>query len=120
MCSAALSRPRMAGGRMKIFLSWSGEVSHQVAKVLDGWLPCVIQGVDTFLSSDISKGDRWNDVLADELKESEYGIICVTPFNIYKAWMNFEAGALSKVISRAAVIPFLFHVMPDELVGPLS
>jgi hypothetical protein len=80
---------------MKIFLSWSGEVSHEVAKVLHTWIPCVLQGVGTFLSSDISKGDRWNNVLADELKESQYGIICVTPFKIHKSWMNFEAGALS-------------------------
>jgi hypothetical protein len=105
---------------MKIFLSWSGEVSHEVAKRLDTWLPCVLQGVETFLSSDISKGDRWNDVLADELKEAHYGIICVTPFNIHKAWMNFEAGALSRVISRSRVVPLLFHVNPEELDGPLS
>jgi hypothetical protein len=52
---------------MKIFLSWSGEVSHEVAKILDNWLPCMLQGVETFLSSDISKGDRWTDVLAEEL-----------------------------------------------------
>ena len=105
---------------MKIFLSWSGEVSHAVAKTLDSWLPCVIQGVNTFLSSDISKGDRWNDVLAEELKESQFGIICVTPFNLHKPWLNFEAGALSRVIERAHVIPFLFQVDADELEGPLS
>jgi hypothetical protein len=105
---------------MKIFLSWSGEVSHQIAKVLNDWLPCVLQGVNTFLSSDISKGDRWNDVLAEELKESQFGIICVTPFNIHKPWMNFEAGALSRVIDRAHVVPFLFHVNAEELGGPLS
>jgi hypothetical protein len=105
---------------MKIFLSWSGEVSHEVAKTLHGWLPCVLQGVQTFISSDISKGDRWNDVLADELKEAQYGIICVTPFNIHKPWMNFEAGALSRVLNRAFVMPFLFHVAPDDLEGPLA
>ena len=87
---------------MKIFLSWSGEVSHEVAKVLDSWLPCVLQGAETFLSSDISKGDRWSDVLAEELKEAHYGIICVTPFNIHRPWMNFEAGGLSRVISPGA------------------
>jgi hypothetical protein len=105
---------------MKIFLSWSGEVSHEVAKQLHTWLPCVLQGVETFLSSDISKGDRWSDVVAEELKEAHYGIICVTPFNIHRPWMNFEAGGLSRVISRAHVVPFLFQVHPEELDGPLS
>jgi hypothetical protein len=105
---------------MKIFLSWSGEVSHEVAKQLHTWLPCVLQGVETFLSSDISKGDRWSDVLAEELKEAHYGIICVTPFNIHRPWMNFEAGGLSRVISRAHVVPFLFQVNPEELDGPLA
>ena len=105
---------------MKIFLSWSGEVSHEVAKQLHTWLPCVLQGVETFLSSDISKGDRWSDVVAEELKEAQYGIICVTPFNIHRPWMNFEAGGLSRVISRAHVVPFLFQVNPEELDGPLS
>jgi len=105
---------------MKIFLSWSGEVSHEVAKQLHSWLPCVLQGVETFLSSDISKGDRWSDVVAEELKEAHYGIICVTPFNIHRPWMNFEAGGLSRVISRAHVVPFLFQVHPEELDGPLS
>jgi hypothetical protein len=105
---------------MKIFLSWSGEVSHKVASVLDSWLPCVIQGAETFISSDINKGDRWNDALTDGLKEAQYGIICVTPYNIHTPWMNFEAGALSNAISRACVMPFLFHVHPDDIDGPLS
>jgi hypothetical protein len=105
---------------MKVFLSWSGEVSHRVAKAFDGWLPYVIQGVEPFLSSDISKGDRWNDVLVEELKEAKFGIICVTPYNIYKPWMNFEAGTLSKTMTHSSVVPFLFNVKPDDLEGPLS
>jgi hypothetical protein len=59
-------------------------------------------------------------VLTEELKEAHYGIICVTPFNIHKPWMNFEAGGLSRVISRARVVPFLFHVNAEELDGPLA
>jgi hypothetical protein len=105
---------------MKIFLSWSGEISHRVAKAFYDWLPYVIQGVEAFLSSDISKGDRWNEALEDQLKETKYGILCVTPYNMDKAWMNFEAGALSQTISQAHVVPFLFRVDPKDLKGPLA
>jgi hypothetical protein len=106
---------------MKIFLSWSGEVSQGVASALHRWLPYIIQSVKPFLSSvDISKGARWNDALAKELEDADYGIVCVTPYNIDKVWMNFEAGALSKRFDRAHLIPFLFRMDRSEITGPLA
>jgi hypothetical protein len=106
---------------MKVFLSWSGEMSYKVASALSEWLPYMVQSIEPFLSSgDISKGDRWSDVLAQELKDAQYGIICVTPYNIHKPWMNFEAGALSKFIARSCLTPLLFRVDPTALTGPLA
>lgn len=93
---------------MKLFLSWSGPSSLAVAKALEKWLPYMIQAVQPFLSSDISKGDRWGEVLAEELKDAQYAIICVTRYNLFKPWMYFEAGALAKFIGHAKVAPFLF------------
>ena len=50
---------------MKIFVSWSGDFSHAVAKALKDWLPNVIQAVEVFLSSeDIAKGSQWFHELA--------------------------------------------------------
>ncbi len=44
---------------MKIFISWSGELSCKVAKILKRWIPCVIQSVDVFFSpEDIEKGNN--------------------------------------------------------------
>ena len=105
---------------MKVFLSWSGELSYKVAKALYEWLPLMIQPVRPFLSSDISKGSRWGEVVERDLKDAEYGIICVTPYNLLKPWMNFEAGALSRFIDRARVTPFLFGVQPSCITGPLA
>ena len=77
---------------MKVFLSWSGETSRAVACALRDWLPYVIQSVKPFVStSDIEKGQRWSDVLSQELSSTAYGIICLTPFNVRSPWLNFEA-----------------------------
>jgi hypothetical protein len=106
---------------MKIFLSWSGEMSYQVACALRDWLPYVLQSVKPFMSSeDINKGTRWSEILAHQLNDTQYGIICVTPYNVNAPWLNFEAGALSKFIDRSFVSPFLFRVDRAEIRGPLS
>jgi hypothetical protein len=105
---------------VKLFLSWSGELSYRVAAALQKWLPYMIQPVRPFLSSDIRKGDRWAEVIERDLKDAQYGIICLTPDNLHKPWMIFEAGALSKVFDRASVTPFLFNVDPSRVTGPLA
>jgi hypothetical protein len=105
---------------MKVFLSWSGEASHQVACVLKEWLPSVIQSLRPYVSSqDIDKGARWSTDIAKELQESTFGILCVTKSNIDAPWINFEAGALSKTIDKALVAPFLFDIKRSEVQGPL-
>src|SRR5262245_22166624 len=93
---------------MKVFLSWSGKVSQEVAGVLRNWLPFMLHSVRPFMSSvDIRSGDRWTRDLSQGLKDAQYGIVCVTPFNIHKPWMNFEAGSLAQL---PHLTPFLFRV----------
>jgi len=105
---------------MKIFLSWSGETSHKVAIAFRDWLPQVIQSLTPYVSSeDIDKGTRWSTDIAKELEESAYGIILVTQENLVAPWVNFEAGALSKIIDKSNVSPFLFNVKRSEVKGPL-
>ena len=101
---------------MKIFISWSGDLSHKVALVFREWLPSVIQTIEPYVSSeDIDKGTRWSTDIAKELAESSYGILCVTPDNIDAPWLNFEAGALSKAFDKSHVSPFLFNMKRSEI-----
>lgn len=106
---------------MKVFLSWSGEVSHKVAIILREWLPNVLQAVDPYVSSeDIDKGARWSTDIANELEAASYGILCVTEENMDAPWLNFEAGALSKIIEKSRVSPFLFALKRSDVkTGPI-
>ncbi|PWU68306.1 toll/interleukin-1 receptor domain-containing protein [Gracilibacillus dipsosauri] len=106
---------------MKVFLSWSGNESKQLAEIFKDWLPNVLQYVEPYMSSkDITLGERWNNSIADSLEISVFGLVFVTPSNINAPWLNYEAGALSKTL-ESRVIPILYEsdVMLLEQ-GPLK
>lgn len=105
---------------MKVFISWSGGLSHKVACSIRDWLPSVLQYVKPYVSSeDIDKGARWSTDIAGELQESTYGILCITMDNLHAPWINFEAGALSKSVDKSRVSPFLVDIKRTEVEGPL-
>ena len=105
---------------MKVFLSWSGDLSHRVACVFRDWLPSVLQSVKPYVSSeDIDKGTRWSTDIAKELELSAFGIMFITHENIDAPWINFEAGALSKTVEKSKVSPFLFNIKRSDVKGPL-
>ena len=106
---------------MKVFLTWSGEKSKQVAEIMREWLPNVIQALEPWISSeDIEKGSQWSTDIASRLKESKAGIICVTETNMSAPWLNFEAGAISNRIGPALVCTFLTGPKSSDLTGPLA
>jgi hypothetical protein len=105
---------------VKVFISWSGEMSKELAEAIRDWLPAVLQSVKPFFTpSDIEKGARWSTDIARELEASAIGIFCLTPENLSKPWIMFEAGALSKMVGTARVCPILFNVDSSDLEGPL-
>jgi len=107
----------------RIFISWSKEnsKSHRMAEILFNWIPEVLQSVECYMSShSIDKGIRWRQSLDKELEESSFGIICVTKESLSSAWLNFEAGVLSKGIFNSYVVPFLLDLEKNDITGPLS
>lgn len=106
---------------MKVFISWSGELSRLVAELLDSWLKNTIQGIETWISTeDIDKGSLSFLAISTELAESSVGIICLTSENLDAPWVLFEAGALAKGLSKNRVCPLLINLSPKDLTPPLS
>lgn len=105
---------------MKVFISWSGELSQSIAKELSEWLPSIIQSIEVFYSpDDIKKGENWDSRLTNELQDSKYGIVCLTPENVLAPWIHFEAGALSKTLD-SRVSALMINVVTSDIQGPLS
>lgn len=109
-------------GRMKVFMTWSGERSKAVALALRQWIPDVINTAAVWMSEvDIPAGDRWNASVARELEQAQFGVICLTKANLREPWVLFEAGALAKQLSNSYVCPYLIDLQPVELPsGPLT
>lgn len=106
---------------MKVFISWSGDVSKYVALALRDWLPSVLQNVEPFVSSeDIQAGGRWFEEIGQQLEQTDFGILCLTPDNRWAPWLLFEAGALSKQVTRSNVVPLLIGLQPADVTPPLS
>lgn len=108
---------------MRVFISWSGATSGAVACALRDWLPMAVQSADVFVSQeDIASGEGWLNRLSSELKESEIGLVCLTPENLTSLWVHYEAGAVWKSLGTEAnkVCPVLFNVAKRDVTGPLS
>jgi len=107
---------------MKVFISWSGEASRELAVALRDWFPKVLQDVKPFVSSkDIDKGANWIVELRKELTDSSFGVVCLTPDNILSPWLNYEAGAIATSIDTdMRVCPVLLGVEKSQVKPPLS
>jgi hypothetical protein len=106
---------------MKIFISWSGEHAKEVALTMRRWIKDLIQESHPWVSErDIPAGGRGLALLFDALRESEYGIVCITRESQESAWVNFEAGAVAHKIHAARVTPVLINLPKAELQGPLT
>lgn len=107
----------------KVFISWSGALSKEVATVMRDLLKHMFDGVDPFMSEeDIGAGERGLAKISDELADTSFGIVVVTQANQQSQWLNFEAGALSKNLhNNARVAPLLVDFeLKSDATGPLA
>lgn len=106
---------------MKVFIGWSGERSKAMAQAFHDWIPLILHNVEPWVSeADIEAGERWGEVVAKELADSNFGIICVTRENVNSPWVLFEAGALAKTMQGSKVIPLLLDLEIRDITGPLA
>ncbi len=106
---------------MKVFISWSGHRSGQLASALRDWLPGVLQVIEPWLSSeDLPVGARWADEIARSLQATDVGIICLTPENLESPWLMYEAGALSKRVGESLVCTYALDIPLSAITGPLA
>ena len=106
---------------MKIFISWSGSLSGEVAQLLKRWLKCVLQATEPWVSSDdIERGSQWFNEINNVLENCNTGIICLTKSNITAPWILFEAGNLLKGLETSRVCTFLVDLEPKDIEPPLS
>jgi TIR domain len=106
---------------VKVFLSWSGQKSKRIAVALRDWLPSVIQEIEAFMSErDIAAGVRWLNEIDQQLEGTNFAIVCVTRDNQSAPWLNFEAGAVAKVIDEARVVPLAIDLKLADVKPPLG
>lgn len=106
---------------MKVFLSWSGQRSKEVANLLSDWLCCVIQASRPWISTrDLDRGSLWFGEINYQLKDTTVGIICLTQENKTRPWILFEAGALAKGLSTSRVCTLLVDLEPKDIEDPLA
>lgn len=107
--------------KVKVFISWSGDLSHAIAQHLYSWLPDVLQCIEPWISTeDLRKGLRWSLKLNDQLRESSLGIIVLTSENRIAPWILFETGALSKAVLENHCCTLLCDLKPSDVAGPLA
>lgn len=106
--------------RTKIFVSWSGALSHAIASTIAEWLPTVVSTAEPFISSkDLKSGSKWMQTLLEQLGESQFAILCLTSENMDAPWILFEAGAVAKGFESTHVVPLLIDLKVKDMKDPL-
>lgn len=68
-----------------------------------------------FFSPNTPAGINGINHIFKHLEESNFGILFITPNNLKREWINFEAGAISKGIESNRVVPLMFDKAETHL-----
>jgi tetratricopeptide (TPR) repeat protein len=104
---------------MKIFLSWSGERSGNLARLLESWLPRVMNSLEPWVSKDIQKGAQWFEEIKNQLKDTRVALVCITSDNQHAPWIQFESGALAQA-DHVMVATILYEIERHDVAWPLA
>lgn len=106
---------------MKVFISWSGELSKAVAQLLKTWLTSVLHATRPWVSTHgIESGSVWFTEVRNQLNETPVGIICMTHDNRSAPWIHFEAGALANGLAKNRVCTLLIDLKPADVENPMA
>jgi hypothetical protein len=100
--------------KLGVFISWSDKRSLIVAEGLAKWLPSVLRNVDALWSDRVAIGEQLFGEINGMLKQADFVVLCLTPENVTKTWINYEAGVVfGKTEKTAKVCPYLIKTDPD-------
>lgn len=106
---------------MKVFISWSGDLSKEIAREFREWLPLLNKDFKPYMSDeDIEKGAQWSSHIRGELANTSFGLLILTKENVASPWLHFEAGAIVKSVDEGRVVPILFGLENYEVEQPLA
>ena len=104
---------------MRIFISWSGELSYTAAALFSKWFPSVIQPVTIIVSAvEDNKGNAWFKKLMYQVSRTDYAIICLSPDNLNSPWLLFEAGAIANRLDQSKVCKLLIGDLTEKDINP--
>lgn len=107
--------------RRGVFISWSKPVASEIAAHLKPFLEDVLGTATIFMSAAMEGGTRWGTEIPERLAACNAGLVIVTAENTHEPWLHFEAGALSKHVDEARVVPLLCGASVGDLQGtPLA
>lgn len=94
-----------------VFLSWSGDQSKKIAEAFEELFKAVFAPtIRCFLSTkNIGAGARSIGELFRALEKCNYGVCFINSENAKAPWIQFEAGALSKIIDDSRVMVLLLE-----------
>lgn len=107
---------------MKLFISWSGKESREIAQYVTEWVNmCFINNIETFISTeDIKVGEDWFSKLSTQLDEADACLICFTPDNLNSKWIHFEIGAAANSKNGMRVMSIVPGNCMSKIGQPLS
>ncbi len=111
----------MSKRMVKLFISWSGKISYEIANKFKEWLNDIFPDIEIFVSNDdLRYGRSWEDGLRKELNKTNYGIICLTKTNLNSNWILFESGGILKGKPKSIIWTLLYNVDEQDIKRPLG